>query len=192
MNRVSTAIILLCAAAAAPRAEAQYNLIVNPGFESGDVAGYDSFDARHVDVTTDLVHSGDHAAKLNLSQQGAGGIQLFQQIDSVTPYTGVTLTGFFNVPEMDTLGWADSGFRVDLRGDKFADTLARAVIDEPTAGWQEITLYATVPTDSEMWLAIEFYGVRSGSAYVDSLSLLAIPAPTAALGLVALSLRRRR
>ena len=123
-----------------------------------------------VDATTGMVHSGVHAARLD----SADGGQLVQRITGLTPGEAHTLTVFVRVVTILPTGRAGAGFQVSLNDEKYGpplEALALHVQDEITAGWEKVTLTATVPSSGEVWVRAWFYGVTAGVAYVDDFLL---------------------
>jgi len=151
---------------AASSAHAQANLVLNPGFETGDLTGWTIVDGATPTVVTSPVNSGSDAVELYRSDGGASMI-----------YQNLTLAA---APTVITF-WADSP-----SGGKLSVVLDNAMgglITLPSsAGYVEYTYTGNVPAGSEQ-LSFSFTpGYSQKVLYLDDISVTQVPEPTTMIG----------
>lgn len=193
MNR---RVLLMIAAGCAMSGVASADL-VNGGFESG-LSGWDPSDASNVAITDGiggLVYEGELAARLSYTH-GAEGVELNQQISGLTPGAFYEVSGMINVTAFESRGWAVSGLQINLNDSKYDGLLFSAVKTSTTNGWEPFAVEFLAPSDGEVWVNTMWYGMDSGEAFIDAMTMRTTPAPGAAGillgGLIATPRRRAR
>jgi MYXO-CTERM domain-containing protein len=180
--RKAFALVLLAAAACYGD-----NLVQNPGFETGDFTGW-SVNVWSIDTGT--AHSGSYSAVTGcVGPALSTGCNLSQTLVTVA---GGTYD--FSVWVQENAG-PTSELLIQWNGATVADFFNPANYTYPGT-WVELTIPSLVATGSSTLLSI--YGRQDpGGIWVDDISVSSsIPEPAtlgfAALGLIALALRRRR
>lgn len=195
MNRRMLLIVLAsCGACGSASAD-----IINGGFESslsdgiGDpFPGWDSFDGRNITITDGiggLVYEGQYAARLNYTH-GSEGVELNQQLTGLTPGQFYEVSGMVNITSFESRNWAVSGLQINVNDSKHDGLVYSAIKTAATDGWQPFAVEFMAPSDGDAWVNTMWYGMDSGDAFIDGVSVRTTPTPGAA-GLLAAALLSR-
>jgi hypothetical protein len=132
---------------------AQANLLINPGFETGNATGWGASNGSY-SVVTGQAHSGTYAAQVNLYAQ------VGQTVTGLTPNTTYTCTGWFKV--------AVAGQAVYLIAENFGS--ASVSKSANTTTYTQVTVtFTTGATNTSAEILV--YESGANAAYCDDLSL---------------------
>jgi hypothetical protein len=166
---------------AASSAHAQ-NLVLNPGFETGDLTHSTIGLNTTPTVVTTPVNSGSYAVELYRSDDGESS--LYQSLTLAAAQTTLTF-------------WADSPSG-GLMQALLDGTIIQIITLPSSTGYVEYTYNGTVATAGSEQLTLNFLpGNPNKALYLDDISVTQVPEPTTvglvAIGLLgALTIRRRK
>jgi len=169
---------------AASSAHAQ-NLVLNPGFETGDLTGW-TIVLGNPTVVTSPVNSGSYAGELYKTPDQYGNEGTSRIYQNLTLAAAPTVLTF----------WADSPLGGSL-GVLLDGTILVTTNLPSSTGYVEFTYNGTVATAGSEQLQFSFSPGTSKPLYLDDVSVTQIPEPTTiglvAIGLLgALTIRRRK
>ena len=192
MNFVSTRTSLVLAAlvltaAAAPTTALATNLVLNPGFETGDFTDWNATAANDLFVGTgsNYAHSGTYGAQLGT----VGSEGSLSQLIATTPGASYDVSFWFNEHAGPT-----NEFSASFAGDTF---VSLTNYNPDGNGWEQFSQVITASSSSSLLSFTE----RQDPGYqgLDDISVSAVPLPgsvgmfgSALLGLVGVASTRRK